>query len=357
MVNVPVLLLSDPHFHAFKTHSRLIDGVNSRLLDVLSTCNQAIELAKENGVELVLMPGDLFQVRGQIKPSVFNMVMDWLQTVVLAEMDVVLIPGNHDMESLKGGATSIDALAYIRGRTGNGRPERTIHILTERKPIVYLHGMKILGLPYMHDSVLFRRTFIDLSREHDPRITLIHQGIDDFDAENAPETGIRAQFLLNENGGLIVSGHYHKPGRRGRLVNVGAPLQHRLSDQGQDRGCWIVKPGHNPEFHPLESPRFVFLDMNSPVEDWGALAGNFIHIRTADAKTGEAARQEALRRGAASVHVQIERVFKPTKSRNIAISSPRQMLMDFCGMVDKYQAKKESILRAFDKLNIPGADL
>jgi hypothetical protein len=98
------------------------------------------------------------------------------------------------------------------------------------------------------------------------------------------------------------------------------------------------------------------IDPNVPVEDWGALAGNFIHIRATDAKSGEAARQEALRRGAASVQVQVERVFQPTKSQTIEISTPRQMLIDYCGIVDRYRAKRESILRAFDRLNISGND-
>ncbi len=353
MISAPFMLLSDPHFHAFKAHSKLVDGVNSRLFDVLSVCNQALDAALRNGVELMLIAGDIFHVRGQIKPSIFNMAADWLHNVLEAGIDVALISGNHDMESFRNGASSVHSLAYIAGNVRKTGRRRNVAVLTDEKPLLRTRsGMKVIGIPYTYDHEKFKASFSELSMRHEPDIALIHQGIDDFDFEGAPSTGLSAGFLLEESGGLIASGHYHKPGRRDRVINVGAPLQHRVSDRGQDRGCWIVSAGGEVRFHALDAPRFVSIDMKDGFDSSEDVEGNFIHIKATSLEAAREGREEALRRGAASVQAYVERIYQANKSETVQIESPRSMLKNFTGMFEKYRSRQDAILRAFDKLRI-----
>jgi hypothetical protein len=51
-------VMSDPHFHAYKNHSTIIDGINSRLLDVENAWKQAVnELprSKLRGINLFVL--------------------------------------------------------------------------------------------------------------------------------------------------------------------------------------------------------------------------------------------------------------------------------------------------------------
>jgi len=87
---------------------------------------------------------------------------------------------------------------------------------------------------------------------------MIHQGIDNFDPTGVLKTGLTAKWLEDHSQALILCGHYHNMMQAGRVINVGALVQHRASDEGQQRGCWVIgnaKDVASATFHSIEGPR------------------------------------------------------------------------------------------------------
>lgn len=343
----PVLVVSDIHFHTYKAHSKLIDGVNSRLLQQIAAWKQAVALGLEHGCGLMLVCGDVFEVRGNIRPTVFNPVSALIVEALSSGLSIAVIPGNHDMENLGVGESSVDSWRYLRG-SHRGRRKRC---LVFREPSLHrIGGRKILGIPYMHDPSEFKETFASLSARFKPDITMIHQGVDNFNRNGEyPATGITAEWLEANNPGLTVVGHYHRPGmsESGRVLNAGALTQHRFSDEGSERGCWVLD-GSKAQFIPIEGPKFITLGKDVPTGP--ECHGAFVRIRSKTQKDAESIRKKVEAAGALSVSVQIEREFKTSHEKTIAISTPRTMMSEYLDLVEKYHGRKDAIMDLFDKV-------
>jgi len=343
----PVLVVSDIQFHTYKAHSKLIDGVNSRLLDQINAWRQAVAVGLQEGCRLFLIPGDVFEVRGNIKPSVFNRVTALLMETMAQGFDVGIIAGNHDMEHFEAGESAIDSWSYLRTGSGADFKECTVF---KRPGLHELGGYKVLGIPYIHDTDTFRETFKRLSELTLPEITMIHQGVDNFNSDGAyPVTGLTAEWLEAHNPGIILCGHYHRPGlsQGGRVVNVGALVQHRFSDEGSDRGCWIVSE-ESKRFVKIESPLFV--TVNSRTHIGPDCRGAFVRIRATSSKEAETLRKQAEEEGALSVVVEIEKEFKTAHDKTISMTSPRKMLAEYLEMIEKYKDRKTKIIDLFDRV-------
>jgi DNA repair exonuclease SbcCD nuclease subunit len=343
----PVLVVSDIHFHAFKQHSKLIDGVNSRLLDQIRAWRQAVELGQARGCSLMLIAGDVFEVRGSIKPSVFNRVTSLVMETLARGFDIGVVPGNHDMESFGAGESATDSWDYLKDSLSSRRCK-----VFKAPELVRMGGYKILGIPYCHDVKDFKETFGRLGRTLSPDITVIHQGLDNFNTDSSyPATGITAEWLEENNPGVILSGHYHNPGRSvgGRVINVGGLVQHRFSDEGRARGCWIISE-NSFEFITLDSPRFITIDASQTRRRLDDLYGNFVRIRAGKPGEAEDLRRRVEAAGALSVVVEIEREFKSAHERTVSLGAPREMLSEYLDIADRYKNRKDAILSLFDRI-------
>jgi DNA repair exonuclease SbcCD nuclease subunit len=337
----PYMVISDPHFHNYKQHSKMVGGENSRLLHVVSAWRQAVEIAKAEGCELILVCGDIFHVRGNIRPSVYNVVSRLIANA-LQFADVVMIPGNHDMENYRGGETAIDSFKHI---TGTGR----CHVLDFDNDNVVIDGQRIVGIPYIHDPLDFKETYANLVTVFEPDITMIHQGIDDFGAAGIPETKITAKWLMKLNSGVIFSGHYHSPQFVDRVINVGAPLQHSFGDEVSERGCWVHSEG-GAEFRPISgTPRFVTITKSGKGLE-SQVKGNIVRIKAKDIKAGERLRAKVEEAGACSVVVQIDKEFTSVHEETIKLSTSRAMLAEFLHKIEKYKDKADDILTIYDEI-------
>lgn len=344
-----VVVISDPHFHAFRQHSRIEDGVNTRLLDQLGVLTQVVDAAAVKGCSTMLICGDVFEVQGVIKPSVFNAVTGSVyQILVDYGLDIVAIPGNHDLETYNGSETAICSWDVL---TSGDKSPATVKVI--RSPgWVQRNGWKILGIPYMKNNEEFKEVFAKMSMDNEPDITMIHQGVDDFAGPNLPETGITARFLEKNNNGWVFCGHYHNPRCRGRIVSVGAPIHHRADDEGSQRGYWILKQDGTLQFFETEFPRFVTLtetDLGSHKEE--CLKGNYVRIKAKSAKAGQKLKELAMKKGALSVgSVEIERTFTTAHEKTVTLSSPRAMLSEYLDIVGKDAGQKGRVMELFDRL-------
>ena len=337
----PILFIGDIHFHNYKNHSQLYEnGMNSRLADGLDVFSQAHSLAVKTGCKLMCVTGDVFHVRGVVKPSVFNEVAKAFSRVVRSGIDVVVIAGNHDFENFNYGTVSIEGLGYIRhGKNG-------VYVATE--PTAFdLHGYNILGIPYVHDIDSFKAKYEELSKRCNPDITLIHQGIDEI-MPDVPREGVTVEYLETHNKGFIFAGHYHFPLHKARVINVGAPYQQSFNDESVAMGCWTCGGAGALEFHELKAPKF--LTVKEKLKDWGTLKGNIVRVIGKKAATVETLVQAAKDAGAISVVAQLEKEFKSVHDTPIKISTPEKMLSEYIDMQEKYKPHKEKLMNLFEKV-------
>jgi DNA repair exonuclease SbcCD nuclease subunit len=337
MKKQPILVLADPHFHNYKNHSTTIGGKNSRLLHVAETVKAAIDIGGEKGCGAVAIAGDIFHVRGAVRPSVLMTVAECLEYAVSRDIEVVLIPGNHDMEYFRGGETAVDILSEMK----------KVHVLDGKAPWL-IGGWDIVGIPYIHDVEEFKDAFGKLLALEKPDLVLMHQGVDDFKpSETTPETGIVASAL--ENDGWVISGHYHTAKKVGRVLSPGAPLQHTFGDEGQERGCWVLTEG-DAEFIPIDvAPKFYTV---STAKDLKKLkAPCFVRIKAKTERAAKSLREKALEAGAESVVVQLEKSFATAHEKTVKLSTPRQMIRDYLALKEEIPAEDgDRVLALFDEV-------
>ena len=81
--------ISDLHFHNYKKY--LVTET------IFESFGKVLQTFQERGVEVVCVCGDVFHVRGYIRPSIYNRVYDILSKY--DDMQYIFIYGNHDMEN------------------------------------------------------------------------------------------------------------------------------------------------------------------------------------------------------------------------------------------------------------------
>lgn len=350
--------ISDLHFHNWKEYSKTEDGVNSRYLYIEKTVREAYRVAKEKGCDIMCIPGDIFHVRGTLKTSLFNMVYS-LFSELSKEMPTAMITGNHDMETYQfnefcSSIASFDVVENIRVVND------AVYDLSTFTKGRSIYGKRFLvgGISYSHSIDDFKKTFTEMIDLTKPEVIMIHQGIDDFrPMASVPETKLTVSWLNTEcekygANPIILCGHYHKPMSSGRVINVGAPLQHSFGGSGQDRGVWIVDVEEGAsEFIPLNvAPKFHVCDEDSlkeiaKKEDLKTfLDSNYVKIKASSLKAIEKITKKHSDVDLTSLRIEIEKEFKGSYDVSIDVSSVDEMLRKYLSGVLEFDDDKVSSL-------------
>lgn len=325
-MNSKIAILSDIHFHNYKQHSRLIGGVNSRLLDISKAVEEAFRMASDFGCKHMLIPGDIFHVRGTIKTGVLSHILKLFNgPIAWYGMEILMIPGNHDMEDFNGGPHALEPLSFVSGcYIGNGVGGS-------------FADRFIITIPYQPTTALFESEYERLDA-HKADLVMIHQGIDEARPTlNMPETGISASQFDK----MVVAGHYHMPKLMGNVLSVGAPIQHNFGDEGQDRGFWTLD-GDKFEFHKLTYPEFLTVHVDK-IRDVD-ISSKIVKVIMDDERQLDDIKQ--LLSDAESYCVEIEKKFVSRHQEQIKISSPIQMLAEYIRVTGKYPNQEELIRMA-----------
>jgi DNA repair exonuclease SbcCD nuclease subunit len=265
----PYLLTSDQHFHAWSAFSQInSDGINSRLQIILDQFRYAEEVAREHDCERHRMAGDLFHVRGNVKPSVLNPVTDLMAELTMPKDD---ISGNHDLEG-----TSADKL---------GNATQVLDQLPHFNAVTQITDFgDVVMFPWFQDLNELR----EVMKEHaDPeKDAIIHAPVNGV-IKGIPDHGLEAQELADMGYRRVFAGHYHnhKVFCDGKVISIGALTHQTWSDPGTKAGFLIVYPDRIEHFE-TKAPKFV--DLNDPADVTAEnVAGNYVRLRLADATESE----------------------------------------------------------------------
>lgn len=253
------LAFSDIHIHPFKQFSELMpDGLNSRLQHALNCMSLIRKYAKKKGVPTILFGGDLFHKRDFIDVVTYNAAYDQFVAMKKDNLDVVVVPGNHDRVTRGGSTHSLWAMRHM------------MRVASDPK-VLSVAGGKVYCLPYTHDPEEAKEGLRKLA-EHAKKtqgykVLVVHAGIAgavtgaiDY---ALPGEEISVRDLMPDRYDLVLLGHYHKrQALASNVMYIGSPLQHDFGDRNDaEKGFIEVDletgklehiPLHQPQFHLLE---------------------------------------------------------------------------------------------------------
>jgi DNA repair exonuclease SbcCD nuclease subunit len=273
-VSKPYLLVSDLHLHAwssFATYNE--EGTNGRLKDIVRELRRAVFELKNAGGDEVVIAGDLFHVRGQLDPEVFNYVHDaFLDLVTHEDVTFFAIPGNHD---LKGKETT---------RLGNAFQSLNAllgFVVITEPTLLTLEAGSVIVAPWMSSLDKLREEIKGWSGK--PKCDLvIHAGINGV-ISGMPDHALEASEVADWGFNRVFAGHYHNHKRfcKDSVVSIGALTHQTWSDVGTKAGFMLVYPDHF-EHRESNAPSFVEINEDTAEDELPLIVeGNYVRVRGA----------------------------------------------------------------------------
>jgi DNA repair exonuclease SbcCD nuclease subunit len=279
MADAPYLLVADIHAHAWSAFSKTdAGGLNSRLHIQLEELLRAADELIRRGGKLMIIAGDLFHVRGSVDPEVFNPVHAAMKSIINRGIDIIAIPGNHD---LKGKETT---------KIGNSFQTMNAIISTSEQ-----YGFEVITIPVVGDNLAFIpwcSTKEKLQEAADDLVKqigaeglkytdlIIHAGIDGV-LPGVPAGGLPATKVASWGFKRVFAGHYHnhKVMEDGKVISIGATAHQTWSDIGTKAGYIFVYPDHI-EWQASHAPEFVEITGEDDPEEIPLMVdGNYVRVR------------------------------------------------------------------------------
>ena len=201
------------------------DKAKERKLEIRSTFARLVRTAAEEGVEAILIAGDLFD-GARITPSTQNYVLDLIASHPM--IDFYYLSGNHDKGSAWADLAQLPANLYTFGKvwstyrrggvaiTGAALPNaETLSLNPEDVNILILHGQERRGAGVAGEDIIhlgrFKNKNIDyaaLGHIHEHRVLRLDaRGIAAYsgclEGRGFDECGTKGYVLLNVEGGRV----------------------------------------------------------------------------------------------------------------------------------------------------------
>ena len=274
-----LVVFSDLHVHAYRDFARVLpNGRNSRLQHTLDVLSGIREYCVANDVRHVLFGGDLFHKKGTLSVGMYQAVFEELQQFDKAQLEVVLVVGNHDQATLDGRTHAVKSFGALSRVTVVDEPTRVTlnDVSTETN---------IWCVPYMEDAKEFKSALrggrFGGSRWAD--ILLAHGGLNGAVSgpiEYRPEHELDVGDVP-DGYGFRFFGHYHKRQKMAeRCWYIGSPLQHSRGEAAEKEKGFLVFDTETRKFRnvPLGKPEFVSFRYPLTSEELAEVVGNFVDV-------------------------------------------------------------------------------
>lgn len=256
-----IACFSDLHMHTFKEFDEISDRTGSKRLDnIVESVEYIRDYCFENKITQVIFAGDAFHTRGKVDILAFNSLYDVMKTFPEYGIEVVMIAGNHDQSSnAKLPPHALHSFGDIEGIKVYG--DLGIHqIEDDGVPI------DIVCVPYNKDAQRIKDWISEVASTDMgySRILVGHLGVSGATVGSTSYPMAEAfsiHDLKPDYFHYIVMGHFHKRQFLGGYPNsfyCGAPIQHSFSDEGEDKGFYIIDTDKRYEvtFVPIPNPMF-----------------------------------------------------------------------------------------------------
>lgn len=314
MAALPYALISDAHMHAWSRFASINPhGVNTRLEIVLNEISRACETLGKLGGRRVRLAGDLFHVRGEIKPSVLNPVLLRIRHLRAAGFEFEAIPGNHDLEGKESDQIG-NALGALRD---------VGVIVHDETAIIKEHGAVVM-VPWFNSIEDLREELGEIAEKLGNAIEcydlIIHAPVNGV-IMGIPDHGLSGEELAGLGFKRVFAGHYHDhkevaPG----VFSIGALTHQTFSDIGTKAGFLIVDD-EDVRFHASHAPNFVEITPDTDPDEIPLIAdGNYVRLKLQDVTEAQIkeAREELESYGAAGVVINATRSTKAPSREGVA---------------------------------------
>jgi DNA repair exonuclease SbcCD nuclease subunit len=294
-VDMRIACFGDLHAHVFKEFDRKTDRTGSQRLDyIVDTLIYIRDYCVKENIKYILFAGDAFHVRSRVNTIVYNAIYDTLKTFHEYGLEVIGIAGNHDQHDNSDiPPHSLHAFNDIEGIDIYG--DLDIHTLYDG-----LETVDIYCVPYsknaqrIKDWIAEAETYTQPSDRYS-RICLFHLGISGgfVGKGNYPMAdAFQPDDLRPDFFKYIVGGHFHRRQLIGGYLNflyTGAPIQHSLSDEGEDKGFYILDTSKRWDiaFVPVPNPQFITMSMYDVAnEDMQLIAdeGHYVRLQVTESE-------------------------------------------------------------------------
>ena len=229
-----ILFTADWHI-GLTSNSRIIDGQNTRFVEMREAIKSVTDYAIENSIGCVVIAGDVFHRSRPTNDEIFMALMA-VDELVSNNIKVIILDGNHDAPAQKALISPVQLLAHAGAQ---------VHVAGEMCA-VNCGPTQLLLTPYP-------RTFAeweDPKQENDYRIAVGHTTLDG--AVSGAEKFLLSRFCHVEKHPkwTTICGHIHTPQilrkqEQGLVAYPGSLLQNDIGERGQKKGFLVWDPERN----------------------------------------------------------------------------------------------------------------
>lgn len=311
----PYGIVSDQHFHDWHQFATVgSDGVNSRLKSTLSELRRCADTVKKQGGSVIVNAGDTFHVRGNLTPSVLNPVLDLHRELVEEGLEIIAIPGNHDLENretrrLSSSATTLEGVGVKVANDVGGEVLRD----------------GLLCVPWISNFDDLQKVLEKWAKSPDANEldVVLHAPLNDV-IPGLPDKGLDAVYLKSLGFKRVFCGHYHSNKEvQPSIWSIGALCHQTWSDVGSKAGFMLVY-ADRVQWFSTHAPQFVEIDGDTDADEIPLLVdGNYVKARINVAKESEIAelRDTLTGFGAAGVVIHAERDHAATSRTGASVSA------------------------------------
>lgn len=242
------IIFSDLHAHTHQSYSTPIgSGGNTRLMDTVNVLIYIRKKSQETGIRDIIFSGDLFEAKNRIPIVVLNTIYRELLLWKELGLNLIMIPGNHDLAVRTGDEHALEVLKEFKN----------LNIISKPGWMKWRIGKdQYVCLTLVPYREVFKPEWFDpmpISTETPKsllRICIAH-GIVQGAKATLNDSRILSDYTNDslipinwlDKYDLSVVGHVHLPQVLGAARNVlvpGQPWQQFPHEHNQDRGIWIV---------------------------------------------------------------------------------------------------------------------
>ena len=246
------VLINDPH----------IDKDNGGLVQYIFS--QLINLCADYGTNRIFCGGDIFTNRSG---QPLSCLMDWreiLNMIDQADMEIHVIPGNHDKTD------SDDEKSYL-----DVYSERCFHLYRSGVRRL-IDGVVVAFIPYFKDDKWieeFQKVEEEIEEnfkdgdidESWPTILITHSGFDGVVNNDGTTVKSIIKPSMFENWTKVLIGHYHNASKLAdNVVYTGSAYQNNYGENITDKGFTVIFNDGSTKFVPSKFPKYIkeVIDVN-----------------------------------------------------------------------------------------------